>query len=67
MREKRRHYSLGGRTVVSVWNQGKGKESSLPWTVFHDGEDRTEFVQELPRAFSERLDIRIGIVDLTSL
>ncbi len=41
MKEKRRYYSRGGRTVVSVWNQGKGRESALPWTVYRDGEDRT--------------------------
>ncbi len=64
MREKRRHYSLGGRTVISVWNQGKGKEAWLPWTVFHDGEERTNQVRELPEPIPERHDIRIGIFDL---
>lgn len=39
MREKRRFCSRDGRTVVSVWNKGRGKESWLPWTVFHDGEE----------------------------
>ena len=67
MRKKRCHYSLGGRTVLSVWNQGRGKESYLPWTVFHDGAERTDTVRELPRPFSDRPDIRIGIVDLSSL
>jgi hypothetical protein len=67
MREKRRHYSLGGRTVISVWNRGKGKESALPWTVFHDGEERTEAVRELPTPFPDRPDIRIGIVEVPAL
>ena len=67
MRTKRRRYSLHGRTVVSVWNQGKGKESYLPWTVFHDGEERTEGVKELPTPFSDRPDIQIGIVDFATL
>jgi len=62
MREKRRFYSQGGRTVVSVWNQGKGKEAWLPWTVFHDGEEQTDRVQEMERPFAERPDIRIGIL-----
>jgi hypothetical protein len=65
MREKLRYYSLGGRTVVSVWNQGKGKEAHLPWTVFHAGEERTDAVRELSRPFGDRPDIRIGIVDLS--
>lgn len=67
MREKRRYYSRGGRTVISVWNQGKGKEAWLPWTVFHDGHEHTEQVQELPTPIPDRPDIRIGTLDLTSL
>jgi hypothetical protein len=67
MRKKRRYYSLGGRTVISVWNQGRGKESHLPWTLFHDGVERTEAVRELPRPFSDRPDIRIGIVDVSQV
>lgn len=67
MREKRRFYSGNGRTVLSVWNQGRGKESHLPWNVFHDQEEGTDAVQELPRPFSDRPDIRIGIVDVSTL
>jgi hypothetical protein len=67
MKMKRCNYSLGGRTVISVWNQGKGRDASQPWTVFHDGRERTEAVRELPRPFSDRPDIRIGVVDLASL
>jgi hypothetical protein len=67
MKEKRRFYSLGGRTVISVWNQGKGRESSVPWTVFLDGDERTNAVRELPRSFAGRFDVRIGLVDLPSL
>lgn len=67
MREKRRHYSLGGRTVISVWNQGKKSESHFPWTIFQNGEEKTNCVRELPRPFPDRLDIRIGVVDLSSL
>lgn len=66
MREKRRHYSSGGRTVVSVWNQGKGRESHFPWTVFLDGVERTGDVVDLPSPVSERPDIRIGVLDLTT-
>ncbi len=67
MAEKRRYYSQGGRTVVSVWNQGKGKESSFPWTVFHDGVKRTELVKELENPFSDQPDIRIGVLCLESV
>ena len=67
MRKKRCHYSLDGRTVITVWNRGKGNESLLPWTVFHNGHERTDAVQELPRRFSDRPDIRIGILDVPSL
>jgi len=63
MRQKRQYYSLGGRTVISVWNQGKGREAALPWTVFHDGQERTNDVRELDKPFSGRPDIRIGILD----
>jgi hypothetical protein len=65
MKEKRRYYSTNGRIVISVWNQGKGNESHTPWTIFHDGAERTGAVQELPRPFTDRPDIRIGIVDLS--
>jgi hypothetical protein len=63
MREKRRFYSQGGRTVVSVWNLGKGKEAWLPWTVFHNGEEWTDRVQEVETPFPDRSDIRIGVFD----
>lgn len=67
MRKKREFYSRNGRSVVSVWNKGKGKEAELPWTLFHDGKDRTEQIREVPRLFHERPDIRIGILDLSRL
>lgn len=67
MREKRKFYSMEGRTVVSVWNKGKGRESELPWTLFHDGKERAEQVREIRRPFVGRPDIRIGIIDLESL
>lgn len=67
MREKRRYYSNDGRTVVSVWNQGKGKEAHLPWTVFHDGEEHTAAVRELDTPFADRPDIRIGVLDMAAL
>lgn len=67
MKEKRKFYSMNGRSVVSVWNKGKGKEAELPWTLFHDGKDRTEQIVEVPRPFRERPDIRIGILDLSRL
>lgn len=67
MKEKRKFYSMNGRSVVSVWNKGRGKEAELPWTLFHDGKDRTEQIVEVPRPFRERPDIRIGILDLSRL
>lgn len=68
MRKKREFYSRNGRTVVSVWNKGKGREAELPWTLFHDGKDRTtEQIKEIQRPFRERPDIRIGILDLSHL
>ena len=67
MREKRRFCSRDGRTVVSVWNKGRGKESWLPWTVFHDGEERTDRVVEIEAPFADRPDIRIGLVELADL
>jgi len=67
MREKRRFYSLDSKIVVSVWNQGKGSESHNPWTVFHNGSEKTYAVRELSRPFNDRPDIRIGIVDVNTL
>lgn len=64
MREKRRFYSRDRRTVVSVWNQGKKAETAVPWTVFHNGEELTEQVQELETPFEDRPDIRIGVIDV---
>ena len=64
MREKRRYYSEGGRTVISVWNQGKGKEAWMPWTVFRDREELTDCVVAIEMAIPERPDIRIGVLDL---
>lgn len=63
MKRKRAYYSREGRTVITVWNQGKKKgEGRIPWTVFHNGNDITEMVREIPGPIPERSDIRIGIV-----
>jgi len=67
MPRKRQYYSTQGRTVVSVWNMGKGRESGIPWTVFHDGVERTVLVQDLPCCFTDRPDIRIGVLSLKDL
>ncbi|MBV9126089.1 MAG: hypothetical protein JO112_22280, partial [Planctomycetes bacterium] len=74
MVEKRRVYSTGGRTVVSVWNRGKldrhGRpihEPRLPWTVFHDGANRTAAVRQLPRPLPDRPDLQIGVLSLRDL
>lgn len=67
MRVKRSFYSQGGRTVISVWNRGRGKESWLPWTVFHNGQELTSRVQELKTPFAERPDIRIGVLELPQI
>jgi len=63
MKKKRAYYSLEGRTVVTVWNQGKKKgEARIPWTVFRNGKDLTENVKEVHHDITTRQDIRIGIV-----
>jgi hypothetical protein len=67
MREKRRFVSQGGRTVVSVWNKGKGREPILPWTVFHAGTDKIAAVRDLPTQFADRPDIHIGVLDLAAM
>jgi hypothetical protein len=69
IRRKRKLYSTRGRTVVSVWNQGYSRENMKipPWTVFHNGEDKTHGVQELPTPFHQRPDIRIGVVSIPAL
>jgi hypothetical protein len=65
---KRGFYSREGRTVMSVWNKGKGAgEARIPWTVFHNGVNRTGDVRELSCPLAERPDVRIGVVDLFEL
>ena len=69
MKIKREHYSRGGRTVIAVWNKGKrrGSEAANPWTVHHDGVDRTYNVQELTLDTPGRADYRAGVVDINGL
>jgi hypothetical protein len=63
MKKKRGYYSRDRRAVITVWNQGKRKgEATVPWTLFYNGEDLTEKVQEMSRQIAARPDIRIGIV-----
>jgi len=62
MKKKRAYYSKNQRMVITVWNMGKGRESSIPWTVFYNGEDITAQVREVSPRINDRLDIRIGIV-----
>jgi len=62
MKKKRAYYSKNQRMVITVWNMGRGRESSIPWTVFYNGEDITSQVREVSPRINGRLDIRIGIV-----
>jgi hypothetical protein len=65
---KRRLYSEGGRTVISVWNEGNPRgDACVPWTVFHNGEDRTADVTEIDSPIPDRPDVRVGIVSLESI
>lgn len=66
MKRKRAYYSLNGRWVLSVWNQGKPSESYTPWSVFHNGIDSTEMVEETDWVFGDRQDIRVGLIDVSS-
>jgi hypothetical protein len=67
MKAKRRHYSEGGRWVLSVWNKGKGKEARVPWTVYYDGQELTDLVEEIPSPVQDRPDIAIGVCDLAKM
>lgn len=62
MKRKRAYYSNNQRMVITVWNMGKGRESSIPWTVFYNETDITVQVREVSPRISGRSDIRIGIV-----
>ena len=53
MQEKGRYDSRVVRVVLSVRSQGKGRESDLPWTVFHGGVERTDAGREV---LGERAD-----------
>ncbi len=44
-----------------------GREPHLPWTVFHDGTDRTAAVRQLPAPDLERPDLQIGVLSLADL
>ena len=64
MWRKRKHLSQG-RCFVSVWNQGKGRDSpDGPWMVCENGEISKNRVKELPTPFPDRPDIRIGILSV---
>jgi hypothetical protein len=67
IRKKRQLYSQGGRTVVSVWNEGGARDVDVPWTVYHDGEDRTAEVAEIDSSVADRRDIRIGVLSVDEL
>jgi hypothetical protein len=62
MKKKRAYYSKNQRMVITVWNMGRGRESSIPWTVFYNEEDITAHVREISPRINGRSDIRIGIV-----
>jgi hypothetical protein len=62
MKKKRAYYSKNQRMVITVWNMGRGKESSIPWTIFYNGADITAHVREVSPQIKDRFDIRIGIV-----
>ena len=62
MKKKRAYYSKNQRMVITVWNMGRGRESSIPWTVFYNEEDITAQVREVSPQIDGRSDIRIGIV-----
>lgn len=62
MKKKRAYYSKNQRMVITVWNMGRGRESSIPWTVFYNEEDITAHVREVSPQINDRFDIRIGIV-----
>lgn len=75
MKKKRRWYSRGGRTIVSVWNMGnkgnvtasgKSGDPPLPWTAFHNGEDRTCAVRDIS-LHNCRRDVRVGVLDVDKL
>jgi len=62
MKRKRAYYSKNQRMVITVWNMGRGRESSIPWTVFYNEADITAQVREVSARINGRLDVRIGIV-----
>lgn len=67
MKEKRRYFSTDRRVVVSVWNRGRGSESSQPWTAFYDGRDCTHLINEIRSPVAERPDIRVGVLATAAL
>jgi len=65
MKKKREIFSRRGRYIISVWNHGKKRESSEPWTVFFNGTEITDQVKELtPAPIPTRSDIRIGVLSI---
>lgn len=52
------------RTAISVWNYADSR-NSVPWRVLRNGMERNDMVRELPAPNPDRLDLRVGIVDLS--
>ena len=67
MRKKRRYYSKAARVVISVWNEGKGRDAKYPWTVFSNNKEMSSSIMEIAKPFEDRPDIRIGIIDVGAL
>lgn len=61
---KRKYLSQNKKTLISVWNQYfYDREPKIPWCVFHNGQNTTENINELPTPFNDRPDIRVGIYE----
>jgi len=57
---KKKHLSLGNRTVISVWNDW-AQQSFRPWSVYKNGLEITDQVVEIRKPIESRPDIRIGL------
>lgn len=62
---KRKYLSLSGRAVLSVWNMNseKRRQARNPWSLFINGENQSQKIQEIENLF-ERKDLRLAVVDL---
>lgn len=62
MARKRQQFSIGGRTVVSVWNpDNKDPRTALPWQAYRNGAAISDRIEQVPMPSHS---IYMGVLEL---